>query len=347
MDDLKNTLRNFFNGRYTRRECFSVYQGFEKGDGNEIFLEELEKQWEDIDPGTPLGFDQKLAWNKIARKIDTASIPPKRTVTIWQFIQKAAAILFLPLLIASLFYYYTVNNEAGEGAWAEIKCPPGIRTEFQLPDGSTGFLNSESTLKYPLNFKDNREVSLSGEAFFDVLKDEKNKFRVTTQRLKVEVLGTSFNIMAHEGQPYEEITLKTGSLKILSKNDAELSKLAPNQQLVLDKEQSRFIKKEVNAFNFTSWTTGKLVIQDQRFEDVAKKLSRWYDVDIEIEGQELKDFRYYATFENEPLSEVLRLITATAPIQYKEETRVKNIDGSFSKRKIKFKLNEDRLKDFN
>ena len=346
MENLRNTLKNFFNGRYTRRECFFVYQGFED-DENRIFLEELEKQWDDISPEMPLGFDQKLAWNKIAREIDTTSISSKRPVAVWQFIQKAAAILFLPLLIASIFYYYTVNDEAEKGAWAEIKCPPGVRTEFQLPDGSTGFLNSESTLKYSLNFKNNREVLLSGEAFFDVRKDEKNKFRVTTQRLKVDVMGTSFNVMAYEGQSYEEITLKTGSLKILGKNDTELSKLAPNQQLIFDKEQNRSFKKEVNAFNFISWTTGKLIIQDQRLEDVARKLSRWYDVDIEIEGQELKDFRYYATFENEPLSEVLSLITATAPIQYKEETRAKNIDGSFSKRKIKFKLNEDRLKDFN
>jgi len=153
--------------------------------------------------------------------------------------------------------------------------------------------------------------------------------------------------MGYEDQPNEEITLKTGSLKILSKSNKQLSILSPDQQFVLDKEHNQFIKREVNALNYTSWISGKLIIQDERFEDVAKKLSRWYDVEIEIEDQRLKDFKYYATFEDEPLDEVLRLIVITAPIQYQEETRVRDADGSFSKRKIKFRTNENRIKDFN
>jgi ferric-dicitrate binding protein FerR (iron transport regulator) len=351
MNDLKNTLNNFFRNRYTRHEYFSVYRGFEKDNKDKPFLEELEKQWDGIDDtGNPENFKQKLIWNKIIRQIDQQSITSKSTVRVWHFIQKVAAILFLPLLIASLFYFYAVNQKSEQSeqiAWAEINCPAGVRTAFQLPDGSTGFLNSKSTLKYPVNFGTDREVYLTGEAFFDVVKSEKSRFRVITQKLETEVLGTSFNIAAYEDQPYEEITLKIGKLKVLDKNNKELSTLIPDQQFVFDTLQDQFTIKEVNAVNFTSWTEGKLIIQDERFEDVVKKLSRWYDVEMEIEHLKLKDFRYYAKFEDEPLTEVLRLIAITAPIQYQEEPRIKKKDGSFSKRKIKFRLNENRIENFN
>ncbi len=346
MDDLKNTIQNFFRNRYTRHEYFSVCREFERGVENEPFIEELESQWNEVDTNDPSNFDQKLTWNKIIGQIGT-SIASKSTATVWYIVQKVAAILFLPILITALTLYFSANNRTGNNGWAEIKCPAGTRIEFQLPDGSTGFLNSKSKLKYPVNFKDNRNVHLTGEAFFEVVKNKKNKFTVTTGKLKAEVLGTSFNIMGYEDQPNEEITLKTGSLKILSKSNKQLSILSPDQQFVLDKEHNQFIKREVNALNYTSWISGKLIIQDERFEEVAKKLSKWYDVDIEIEDQKLKDFKYYATFEDEPLDEVLRLIVITAPIQYQEETRVRHADGSFSKRKIKFKTNENRIKDFN
>lgn len=346
MDNLKNTLNFFFRNRYTRNEYFSVYHGFEKGFEDKTFFEELEKQWDGIKTDDPLGFDEKLIWNKVIKQVEINSLPSKRTASIWHLIQRAAAILFLPLLMTSLFYFYTVNKKADKKAWALINCPAGTRTEFQLPDGSTGFLNSKSTLKYPVDFENNRDVYLTGEAFFEVVKNKKSRFRVTTRKLKAEVLGTTFNIMAYDDQSNEEITLKNGSLKVLSKSNKQLSTLVPNQQFVLDKAQNHFIRREVNVINYTSWVTGKLIIQNERFEDVAKKLSRWYDVQIEVEGSELKYFRYYATFENEPLDEVLKLIKITAPIQFREEKRVRHKDGSFSKRRIKFELDEDRTNDF-
>ncbi len=347
MDDQKNILTNFLKNRYTRHDYFSVYRGFAEGEKNTTFLEAMEKHWEEVDEQESEGFKRELSWNKISGKLDLQAVPKNTTRTVWIFMQKAAAILFLPLLIASLFYFYTRNQPTEETAWAEIKCPAGVRTEFLLPDGSTGFLNNRSTLKYPVNFSEDRQVYLSGEAFFDVAKSKKSRFRVITRKLETEVLGTRFNVMAYEDQPYLEITLKTGSLKILDNDHKELSTLVPDQQFVFDTVLGQFLTKQVIANNFTSWTEGKLVAQDERFEDVAKKLSRWYDVEITIEDPKLKDFRYYAKFEDEPLTEVLKLIALTAPIEYVEIARKKQQDGSFSKRKIKLRLNENRIKNFN
>lgn len=347
MIDLKKTLTDFFKGRYTRSEYFLVCRGFEEGDKDKAFLEELEKQWNETDMQKAEGFNEHGSWNRISGRVGLRPIAPQRRGTaIWLFIQKAAAILFLPLLITSVFYFYSLNEKPAKIAWAEIKCPAGVRTEFLLPDGTTGFLNNRSTLKYPVNFGEDREVYLSGEAFFNVAKSKKSRFRVITRKLETEVLGTSFNLMAYDDQTYQEITLKTGRLKILNKKQKELSSLMPGQQFVFDTLEKQFVIKQVNANNYTSWTEGKLVAQDEPFKDVAKKLSRWYDVEIEIEDPKLNDFRYYAKFEDEPLTEVLKLIALTAPIEYEEIPRIKQKDGSFTKRKIKLRLNENRINNF-
>ncbi len=348
MDGLKNILTHFFKSRYSRHEYFSVYHGFEAGDRNKPFLEEMEKQWNELDAEKAEGFKQQPTWNRISRQLGLRPAGSKSTTgMVWHFVQKAAAILFLPLLITSLFFFYTSKEKQAGTAWAEIKCPAGVRTEFLLPDGSTGFLNSRSTLRFPATFGDEREVHLSGEAFFNVAKGKKSRFRVITRQLEAEVLGTSFNMMAYEDQPYEEITLKTGKLKILDKDHQELFAMVPDQQFVLDIAENQFSIRKVNTLNYTSWTEGILIAQNERFEEVAKKLSRWYDIEIEIEDPGLKDYRYYAKFKDEPLSEVLKLIAMTAPIQYEEIPRIKQNDGSFSKRKIKLKLNENRIENFN
>jgi len=345
MDDLKNTVKSFFKNRYTRHEYFKVYSEFEKETENKPFLEELELQWDEIDTGKISDFNLQSSWNKILGKISPSG-RLKRPVLFWGFLQKAAAVLFVLLLFASLYFHFSTKSKPEKSAWAEIKCPAGVRTEFQLPDGSSGFLNSKSTLKYPVDFNHSRDVYLKGEAFFDVAKNKGSKFTVTAGELKVEVLGTSFNIMGYDDQINEEITLKTGSLKVLDIENQQLTVLSPNQQFVLNKEQHRFTQNKVNTLNYTSWIYGKLIIQDERFEEVAKKLNRWYDVEIEVEDPRIQNFRYYATFEDEPLDAVLRLIAITAPVKFQESPRIRHSDGSFSKRKIKFRTDEKRMKDF-
>ena len=347
MDDLKDTVKNFFENRCSRHEYFSICRQFEKEKPSKLFLEELEEEWNEIKTDKSTGFNQKFTWDKIVRRIGNSANLSGSSVNLWNFIQKAAAVLLLPLLITSIFLFISENRESDKNGWVDIQCPVGVRTEFQLPDGSTGFLNSNSSLKYPVNFTENRVIDLTGEAFFDVVKSEGKTFCVKTGKLKVEVLGTSFNIRAYQGQNEEEITLRRGRLRILNKASKELVVLVPDQQFILDKEQNKFRTRDVDAYSYMAWIEGKLVIEGERFEEVAKRLSQWYGIEIGIEDEKLKDFVYYATFENEPLNEVLRLISLTAPIKYSEEARRRDAGGNFSKRKIKFTIDQKRIKDFN
>jgi len=346
MEDLKKILDNFFNGKYTRKEYFSIQREFEKEKTDEDFLSALEQQWQTIDDDDK-DFPLQKSWNSLVYRLELSPASKRRELNYLVWLQRAAAILFIPLAISFLLYYISSNiGHSAEDSWAEIICPPGVRTEFRLPDGSTGVLNAESTLKYAADFTSNRNLELKGQAFFNVVKDKTHPFRVRTEKLQVEVLGTSFSVLAYPDEQREEVVLKTGQVKVLDINLKPLALLSPDQQLVFEKANSRFVKKEVDAGALVSWINGKLVFRNERFEDIASQISRWYHVEIEVVGQKLKDYRYYGTFENESLDEVLRLIKLTAPIKYQEVERVKQPDGTFSNRKIILMTDERRIGDF-
>ena len=327
---------------YTSKDYFSVLKGFEKGENDEEFYRSLEEQWNDIDTSQSSEFRQNQVWSVLKQQL----FVQRPILKLYHTIRNIAAILFIPLLLGTGILYYLSNSPSSSKAWGEIKCPAGVRTEFQLPDGTSGFLNNKSKLRYPVQFDKVREVELEGEAYFDVVKQNGKKFRVNTSSIKVEVLGTSFNVSAYHDNNDEVVTLKNGKVRVLGKNDEQLTELSPDQQFTLNKDINKFSVTKVTALNYTSWISGKMLIQNETFEEIAKRLSRWYDVEIEIEGQKLKKFRYYATFEDEPLDEVLRLIALTAPIQYKDLGRIKNDNGTFSRRKIKFIFDENRINRF-
>lgn len=347
MGNCKKEIDNFFRGKYSRNEYFSIQTEFEKEHANTDFLFELEQQWNAMKDEPVEGFHQQTTWNEVVRQLGFHPTEKIERHSILAVLQRIAAILFIPLLIGFLVYFYTTGTSRHDAAWAEIICPPGVRTNFRLPDGTSGVLNSESSLKYAINFNSNRKVWLQGQAYFDVVKDKKHPFQVNTGNINIEVLGTSFGILAYPDLANEEVVLKAGKVKISGTNEKTIALLSPNQQFVLDKTQRKYYTENVNAAALTSWIEGKLIFKNERFEDVALRLNRWFHVRIEIKDQELKDYRYYGTFENESLDEVLRLIALTAPIKYEIINRVKLADGTFSNHKIIFTTDEKRMSDFN
>jgi len=346
MENPKKAIENFFRDKYSRKEYFSIQNEFEKEEADKDFLEELEHQWQTIKDEPVEGFHKQTIWNRIVTQLEFRNPAKVKPFHVLGLLQRVAAVLFIPLVISFSIYFYLTNSFHQGEAWAEIVCPSGVRTEFQLPDGSTGVLNSESTLRYASNFQLNRTVQLNGQAYFDVVKDKKHPFDVVTKEIRVQVLGTSFSVTAYPDQIKEEIVLKTGKVQVSGMDQKPLALLSPDQQFVLDKAKQKYDIENVNATALISWIDGKLVIQNERFEEVAERLNRWYHVQIEIKDQKLKDYKYYGTFENETIDEVLRLIALTAPIKYKEVERVKLPDGTFSQRKIILTTDERRVNDF-
>jgi ferric-dicitrate binding protein FerR (iron transport regulator) len=265
----------------------------------------------------------------------------------WMSFQRIAAILIVPLLLSFLGYLYFQSTKQLPGnSYAEIQCPLGMRTKFQLPDGSTGYLNSGSTLKYQVSFSSERKVQLTGEAFFDVVHNEKIPFHVNTRNLDIKVLGTTFNVIANSDESNEEVILQTGKVDISSSDGKQLTVLKPNEKVTLDTKRLTYDKKEVEASQYTSWKEGKLVFRNENMQQVARRLSRWYNADVVVDDRQLDNYTFHATFVDEPLDEVLKLLSITTPLSFQEEKRESNANGVFEKRKVVLRIDKSKISKF-
>lgn len=169
-----------------------------------------------------------------------------------------------------------------------IQVPRGGEFSMKLSDGTMVYLNSESDLRYPVQFNGGeRRVSLSGEAYFNVEKSDK-PFIVEVDEFEVKVLGTRFNVHAYKGEASFETTLEQGSVEIGTKSKKML--LIPGEQAVLTSE-GELTKRKVDVGRYIGWKDGYCVFEDERLEDVMNMIARWYDIQVFYQNSVVKDVR--------------------------------------------------------
>ena len=273
---------------------------------------------------------------KIEEAIFLNKTKPK--IRFISYLTRIAAILFIPLLVASLLYYIQNISTGNLQSYSEIYAPYGTRTTFYLPDGSTGWLNGGSSLKFPTQFSGKvRDVKLTGEAYFNVTSNHKKPFIVSTENIDVKVFGTSFNVMAYADEQITEVTLESGQIEVFKKTNniiKSIGILNPNESCIYNllSDSSKILS--INSTEKLSWLDGKLTFRYDPFKEVVRKINRWYNVNIVIKDELLDTYIYYGTFKDETLEEVLRLLQFTAPIRYRDIERERKQDGTFEKRKI-------------
>lgn len=346
MDFDPNILRRYFSGDYSRNDYKRIKALFADQSSHAALKKYLEAHW--------LEFDESSEFSKAGEMLDRIRYrmqltergrPGGRFILIFQ---RVAAILILPLILAFFVLLYVKNEKADSvEAYAEIVCPLGVRTGFTLPDGTTGFLNSGSQLTYPVIFQEEREIRIRGEACFKVKEDKKRPFVVSTGKMEVVVLGTTFNVVAYGDEKQEEVILNEGKIEVRLPGAEPFAVLEPDQKLILNTETWSYSKLDVEASQYIGWTEGKLVFRNEQMQQVAERLGRWYNAEIEIADQELLKYAFRATFIDEPLEEVMKLLALTAPVMWKEEPRKTSDDHTFQKRKIIVTLDKKRINAFN
>jgi len=257
-----------------------------------------------------------------------------------------AAVVALALFLVNPFADRSIKNNDTEAASPvnEITINPGSRSKIQLPDGSQVWINSGSKLTYHNSFAGStREVQLDGEAYFDVVKDAAHPFIVHTSGIDIKVLGTAFNIKAYKAEPSIEATLIHGSIEVINKNrpGAPRVMLKPHEKLIYnkfteadlrDQRADVLIPSESDAYSITikpltkniadsdivetAWVYNKFTFEDERFEDLAHKMERWYNVKINIEAEKLKDHRVSGSFMNETAEEAVKELQFLIPFRY-------------------------------
>lgn len=313
--DRKKFIRFYF-GIATDREKKAVYDSKE----SETVLREA---WDEKQESKAAGldFDKQALFNRIQNQINSNKV--SITDRIAYYTRKYAAVIGVGLVLAAsatIFSIYRFGSHQ-EIAFAQVSNTDKTSKQIVLPDGSKVTLNTNSTLKYPQKFaRKNRTVILNGEAFFDVTKDAKKPFIVKTSSLDIEVLGTSFNVMAFDKDAIVETTLFTGKVKISRKNPSSNKTqsviLSPNHKATFYKSDERFVMDKVDVTTSTAWQKGKLVFENEIFDNVIVKLQRWYNVKITLSDDIKNKHRLTMSIDTESLDETLNIIKKTLPVNY-------------------------------
>ena len=197
----------------------------------------------------------------------------------------------------------------------ELIIPKGGEYQVVLADGTKVWLNSASRLIYPQSFMGKeRRVVLSGEAFFDVAHDAERPFIVETSRMNVKVLGTRFNVNDYDDNEEVSTTLVNGSVEIVS-GDQQVFRLVPGEQAY--GKENELEKREVNVRLYTSWIDGKFLFNNTELEEIAKQISRWYDVEIFFSSENVKKVRFTgAIVKFKPLDDLVRMIESTSQVRF-------------------------------
>jgi transmembrane sensor len=349
---IKDLLNKFSQGNLSREELDFVYQSL----SNELHTDEIKtwlyNHWEDAADTNP-GLKSDEILKTLIRKLnlsesDKGEFAYSETQVksnlhaLFISMLKYAAILIIGFMVAWLLRGRVVHqNYKPAMVLNELSIPMGSKSKITLSDGTKVWLNSGSTLKYPSVFLANkREIYLEGEAYFDVTHDKERPFIVNTSEIHIKVLGTKFNVKSYPDENLIETTLVSGSIEIEAKQQGEKTKrllrLEPNQKATFSRTTNNLllteitepekieplpvgnihVAREVNTEIVTSWKDNKLVFNRERFENIATRLERWYDVHIIIEDSTLKEYRYTGTFEKETLEQALYALKLASPFEY-------------------------------
>ena len=249
--------------------------------------------------GDGASFNKNEAFDLFRQRIAKAEEKQKQVRRFsWKVLYRVAAVILILLL------------------------PLGARTKLHLPDGTLVWLNAGSKIVYSQGFGvDDRKLSLEGEGYFEVMRNEKVPFEVKTKEVNLKVLGTKFNFRNYPDDAEVTVNLLEGKVALHNEiRPMQELYLVPNERMVLDKLTGKMTKSHVKAENASVWINDELFFDEELLEDIAKKLMRSYDVEIEV-ADSLKNKRFYGSFKimGNTIDEVLQTIASTNRMKYRHE----------------------------
>lgn len=245
--------------------------------------------------------------NQPDNKVDVQK--KKKTITFRQIgyeLAKIAAILIL--FWGGTKLYETTSVKENVIAYQTLYVPAGQRAELILPDSTHVWLNARSKLVYPISFgKDIRQVELNGEAYFDVIHNEKQPFVVKTPQMDIQVLGTEFNVTAYSSSSDFEVALLRGCIELSSPRLSSNYRMKEKEHIRL--QNNKLISKDISDYDYFRWKEGLICFNNESVATIIEKLKLYYDIDIEVYNQKFINSRYTGKFRTKDgIEQVLRVL---------------------------------------
>lgn len=256
--------------------------------------------------------------NKIFTQIQQRKKQKERRIL---FVSIAASLL---VLFTIGYNFFTDNPKGEQMAWIEMSTPKGVRDSVLLADGSKVFLNGGSTLKYPRQFTgETREVSFSGEGYFEIAKNAEKPFLIDAELIEVKVLGTKFNLKAYTNDMSVETILEEGRVQVRHSASNQMLEMKPHDCVTFDKQMNTFSTKQVDPLIASMWRTGKYSFHSTPFPEFAQTLERGFGVTFIIENPEAATRRFTGDFiRGESIDEILNILKISSKLNYEKENNI-------------------------
>jgi len=324
--ELKEIISRYFRGQLADSE-YELLTDSLKDETVREYFEKAKTDWQEQPVVDELVQRNVNRLNYHINKQKTIPVFIPFTHRLWFQITSSAAILIFGLLLGRTFLT-TQSKTLSEQLIFET--PRGEKSFVKLPDGSQVWLNANSRLVYNSFSSDHRQVELKGEAFFTIARNEKAPFVVKTDECEIEVLGTTFNVMAYNEFGRKEITLLSGKVKVHTQNTENV--LKSGQAMILKDHKIQVV--EVNACQASGWVNNKFNFKNVPLSELMQRLENWYDVDITLENNTGKEINFTGTFKNEEtIWQVLDAIRVYTPISY-QKTDLRQIKITVISRKV-------------
>lgn len=314
---IEELLVRYCEGKTSEEEAAYVRHWMKESDENRRMAQRINRLCLAADT---LELEERLNLPQAFRKVQNHRTA-RRLRLAGQWIQKAAAVLLIPVLALYLVSQYGRQQE--EEQLVEVHTRPGMSSSLTLPDGTLVYLNSSSSLTYPASFNGNtRRVSLKGEAYFEVSKDPDRRFIVSTPHdTRVEVLGTHFNLEAYEENNRVMATLLEGKINFTyrtkEKDKVKGITMAPGSKVIYDAETNKVQLLRTTGVSETGWTQGKIILENTPLEESLRLLSKHFHTDFILSNPKLKEYSFTGVFANQSLERVLDKFRLSSRIKWR------------------------------
>lgn len=304
--DKYSLLEKFFSGQSTEEENNVLSKIFKDG-GEDIFDEYCRRKWAENDCRIPTSVKARIRQSLFTKM---PRVKWRRVIASASAVLAAAVILFMCML-------WSRPSENAAPEIFEIVAERGQKSSVTLPDGSRVMINSASTISYTSDYNvKERNVFLSGEAYFDVASNADIPFVVHADKVSVTALGTEFNVKAYAEDPYVVTTLVEGGVRTEAGTQYEV--LTRAQEASYNKEADVLLAYDVKDISrAVPWIRNELLFENESLADIAVTLERMYNVTIVFEDEAAKGYSYTGLIRNNSLQNVLELISSTSPVGYK------------------------------
>lgn len=317
-------LAKYLNGECNQDESEQIESWIAESENNRKEFDSLRNMMAKTDLALKRNkFSSFEAWPRVMNKALKKEEKPKRNYR-FSDLYKYAAILVVAFLLGSAALYFGLK--AMQADPIEIASGSTVMTGLVLPDGTQVALNSNSILTYPDEFEGAvREVTISGEAFFDVTPNPGKPFIIHAGEAVVKVVGTSFNVNAYPGNPKVEVIVASGKVEVSQDQSApsatqEKVLLTPGEKGILTSgKKNRIVKQDNSDRNYLAWKTQSLEFNETPLHEVVDKLQQVYGVEILIQDEELNELVLTARFDQKPVEFILNVIRLTFNLQLTNE----------------------------